>query len=357
MSVLMHALSLGLAGPVLRPSQAGWDSSNVANPVVLLPRPDVAGDPWRLFYYGSDGTWANPDVQPFLPTGKCGLATSADGCSWTRVQDAPIFEPGPAGSWDSLHVGVGDVHWSEDGQSLVMYYLGANDEVVTGGPPVKGIRMRIGRAISADGGLSWTREPEPVLDCDASEGLFASWPRVLPPESTGGPWQMSYHSFDGSCWKVFSAKSDDGGQSWAREGLAIGPGGEGRFDSQGCGTRCLVRQREGVLMIYEGVEAGEGTHRLGAALSTDGGLSFSKLDEVSPLLAPGGAGGPWTAQVVGTPFAVALPGGGLRLYFCGKPTAERGGMCIGAVESASSNSGEIGTQAWRAVGGAAMADI
>jgi len=55
--------------------------------------------------------------------------------------------------------------------------------------------------------------------------------------------------------------------------------------------------------------------------------------------------------VVGTPFAVALPGGGLRLFFCAKPSAERGGMCIGALDSPS---GEIAPGAWGPVGKTAV---
>ena len=52
--------------PVLQPSAAGrWDSSNVASPVVLLPREGVAGDPWRMFYYGSDGTWSDAAATPY----------------------------------------------------------------------------------------------------------------------------------------------------------------------------------------------------------------------------------------------------------------------------------------------------
>jgi len=195
--------------PVLQPSAAGrWDSSNVASPVVLLPREGVAGDPWRMFYYGSDGTWSDAAATPFLPTGKCGLATSADGLTWTRATDECVFAPGERGAWDSLHVGVGDVHWNEDGRSLTMYYLAAGDEAVDGAPA--GIRMRIGRATSEDGGLSWAREPEPVVSADAAEGLFASWPRVLPPALTGGPWRMLYHSFDGRRWRAFSCRSGGG---------------------------------------------------------------------------------------------------------------------------------------------------
>jgi len=50
---------------------------------------------------------------------------------------------------------------------------------------------------------------------------------------------------------------------------------------------------------------------------------------------------------VGTPYAVALPGGGLRLFFCGKPSAERGGMCIGALDSPA---GRLEADAWLPAG-------
>ena len=44
-----------------------------------------------------------------------------------------------------------------------------------------------------------------------------------------------------------------------REGELLGPGGEGSWDSQGVGTRCVVPWRGRLLMVYEGVEAGTGT--------------------------------------------------------------------------------------------------
>ena len=92
--------------PVLRPSTsaAAFDASNVAAPFVLPPA--SAGEQWRMFYYGNDGTWADPEVTPFLPTGKCGMALSDDGVAWARAGGC-ILGPGEPGTWDSLHVGVG----------------------------------------------------------------------------------------------------------------------------------------------------------------------------------------------------------------------------------------------------------
>eukprot|EP00966_Prymnesium_polylepis_P241348 5581369-Prymnesium_polylepis.1 len=101
--MLLHFPALALAlstGPVLRPSATRWDSVNCANPVVLPPRTD--GDDWRLFYYGNDGNWAVEGVQPFIPTGRCGMATSADGLKWDAVPES-TFGPGESSAWDSLH--------------------------------------------------------------------------------------------------------------------------------------------------------------------------------------------------------------------------------------------------------------
>ncbi|KAL3902478.1 MAG: hypothetical protein SGPRY_012054, partial [Prymnesium sp.] len=303
-------------------------------------------DVWRCFYYGNDGTWADEQVKPFIPTGSCGMATSVDGISWDPVAHS-TFGPNPEkGAWDSLHVGVGDVMWEEgeEGQTgkLVMYYFGADAQHIEGGPPVQGLRMRIGRAVSSDGGLSWEREGAPVLEEAAEEGLFASWPRVLSPKETGGPWRMLYHAFDGSKWRAFSARSEDG-KRWDREGSILGPGPAGSFDERGVGTRCVAPWRGKLLMVYEGVEAASGMHQLGCALSEDGGASWSKMDGINPILSPGGAGGRWTSLVVGTPYLVPLEGGGLRLYFCAKE-AEPDEMCIGALESVS---GELSSDAWQ----------
>jgi len=353
-----QAPELAVARPVIAPSgdPSRWDAACVANPVVLAPR--TAGEEWVCFYYGNAGGygdcggWAG-GVQCFLPTGYCGKATSLDGISWTPVDgsnaDKSVFAPGDRDAWDGLHVGVGDVVRLSNG-TLVMFYLGGSSEPIAMGPSSRaGLRMRIGRAFSDDGGLSWRRDLAPVLDVDPSEGLFASWPRVLMPAGETGQLYMTYHAFNGTHWSVFSATSSDLGASWLRQGRALGPGAEGAFDSSGIGTRAMCEWRGRWLMAYEGVGGGAftGVHRLGAAVSDDGGASWKKLaglggpDPGGPIVEPGSAGA-WTEQVVGTPYLVPVGGGGLRLYFCAKTA--RTNMSIGVLESAS---GEVGPGAWR----------
>ena len=151
--------------PVLSPSAdrpERWDSACVANPVVLKPGPGE--DRWKMFYYGNNGNWSDGTVG-FLPTGTSGLAESADGVSWTKVDgpraDGSVFGPADdVDAWDGLHTGVGDVIREDDG-SLLMFYFGAGGggggEASASGKAYRGLAMQIGRARSVDGGRSWTR--------------------------------------------------------------------------------------------------------------------------------------------------------------------------------------------------------
>lgn len=361
---LRHVLLLLVApavalrvGPVISPSRnaARWDAACVANPVVLPPR--NADEDWRCFYYGNAGGYGesggwNGGAKCFLPTGYCGLATSPDGVSWNAVDganaDGSVFAPGELSAWDGLHVGVGDIVRLTNGTMVMLYLGGSNEPVALGPASVTGIRMRIGRALSDDDGLSWRRDPAPVLDVDTEEGLFASWPRVLVMED--GTWYMTYHAFNGSAWSVFSATSADMGVSWVRTGRVLGPGDAGAFDCAGIGTRAMCEWRGQWLMMYEGVEGVfEGKHRIGVATSDDRGASWHKAldldgpDPGGPIVEPGSPGA-WTEQVVGTPYLVPLADGGLRLYYCAKTTSTN--MSIGLLES---SSGDVGRDAWRAV--------
>mmetsp|Transcript_27182 Transcript_27182/g.31644 ORF Transcript_27182/g.31644 Transcript_27182/m.31644 type:complete len:382 (+) Transcript_27182:97-1242(+) len=331
--------------------EPNFDIGCVANPVVLPPHKDCPDGEWQCYYYGNAGSW-NGGRNCFLPTGSSGLAVSKDGLSWTKVigkeSDGSILTPSSVGSgeWDSVHTGVGDVI-RIDKDELHMYYFGSSEEEIKMdyGNSV-GLRMRIGRAKSFDNGRTWTKDSGYVLDYDETEGFFASWPRIVTFDDDDQAWQMYYHSFDGKKWRVYYAESSDKGDTWARKGLVI-EGGESDddFDNCGIGTRSVVKWRDGLLMIYEGVDGVfTSTHRLGAAFSKDG-ENWAKLNEGKPILEPGkGPMGGWTKQVIGTPFVLNMPDGSLRLYHCAKsgPDSKMG---IGAVVS---ESGDIEPECWTA---------
>jgi hypothetical protein len=66
---------------------------------------------------------------------------------------------------------------------------------------------------------------------------------------------MIYHSFDGSKWRVFGAESKDSGDSWIHTGPVLEGGTtEDAFDFAVIGSREVTTWRDGLLMIYEGVD-------------------------------------------------------------------------------------------------------
>lgn len=142
---------------------------------------------------------------------------------------------------------------------------------------------------------------------------------------------------------MFGAESKDSGDSWIHTGPVLEGGTtEDAFDFAGIGTRAVTTWRDGLLMIYEGVDKSS-THRLGAAYCEDGSSKWIKLNDGKPILEPGkGPLGDWCSQVIGTPFVLTLPSGGLRIYHCGKDSPG-GKMSIGCVDSVS---GEVSPDSW-----------
>eukprot|EP00536_Pseudo-nitzschia_multiseries_P002132 jgi/Psemu1/283500/fgenesh1_pg.28_\ len=363
-------------GPVLLPSPSAtaFDSACVANPVVLPPRKTTStttgSEKWQMYYYGNPGSWAN-NTKGFLPTGYVGLAESTDGIHWEKIAGkedyGSILAPtGRDEDFDGLHLGVGDVvRVGEDEDELHMYYFGGSFEGISIGgpnmPPSRGLRMRIGKARSTDGGRSWEKMGQ-VLDYDPSEGLFASWPRIILPEneSDDQPWRMLYHAFNGTRWAVFEATSSDRGETWKRgDGeMAIGPGDPDGWDGSGVGTRAVVRTGEGQLvMVYEAVSGAGGAfggrHRFGLARWEESGDSGVWVKDTAITGVPGGPildGGvaplePWTSHVIGTPYLVAAEDGSMRLYYCSKKNNDMS-MSIGLVESVS---GQFDPSYWTAI--------
>lgn len=347
------------AGLIFAPGDEGegwWDARNAASPVVLPP--SAGSDAWRMWYYGRAGTkWAR-DVNALLPTGRIGMASSADGIKWSRVRGGlpggacldPSTDPE---AFDCIHVGVGDVVELPN-QTLWMYYFGGGyDEIMKDSP---GLGMQIGLAASDDGGVTWTRQcnAEPVLRPGGAgefDALFVSWPRVLPPWRTEGvpgippgKWYMSYHtaSFSGGrpSWAAGAAFSDDG-VSWTKApGPVLSGGGEGLWDSKGVGVRSVAVAPDGdrLVMFYEAVDDA-GDHQVGVADSSDG-VQWQRRDipgtaaPGGPILSKGG-GSDWDAKVVGTPYVVPATGGSdWRLYYLGQ-SFDDSGTKIGLADSVS----------------------
>lgn len=352
-----------LDGRVLNPGSSGagwWDDRCAAMPIVLPPTDTQ--DKWQCFYYGRpDASW-NGGLPAFLPTGISGVAESVDGLNWCRVagplKGGAVLRPSDdPDAFDHIHLGLTDVTPLGGGSYSALYFGGSSEEVNLGmGPgPIKGFKMRPGAATSRDG-LVWERTADsPLLDVGSVgswDSNFCSWPRALPLDRSqpDGQWLMTYHALmpagtdgvDAPRWAVGGALCEAGHAlgPWTKvDGPILRGGVPGSFDEAGIGTRHVVHAPDGgdgLVMVYEGV-GGDGRHRLGLATSVDG-LSWSKVEGLGPDLGgPIFEGAPkdedaWDNGNVGTPWVVALPSGGWRLYYVG--TSDKGrAVAIGAAES------------------------
>ena len=307
-------------GLLFGPGPAGWwDSERVSGPRVLR----CADGRWRMWYYGRDPSF---DRAINLPTGRCGLAESADGLHWERVRgpltEGAVLEPHPdPARFDSSHVAVSDVH--ESGGRYWMWYFGGTQAEQSIGPyKVRGFDMRPGLAVSGDG-LHWFRVEGPwrggLLDTGAPgdfDAVFCGWPTVIRDDAG---WKLYYHTLDPRRgFMVGLAESDDGFR-WHKRGEVLGPGPAGSFDEQGVATRQVIRHQGRYLMFYEGVQ--QSGHRSIGLAASDDGISWQREPgrEANGAVfthAPAGSGA-WDALAVGTPCVVPAPDQGFRLYYIG----------------------------------------
>lgn len=158
-----------------------WDDSMVHYPAVNR---DGSGRYW-MTYVGWDGE----------PTGlrtRIGLATSADGGTFTRAGVDPVLLHGPTGSWDdSLMTSP----WFSIGTPWRMWYSALD-----------GTTTRIGRATSPDG-FNWTKSPlNPDLSpgpTGSSDDTHVAFPNLV---SDGGETYMYYAGNDGATWRIHRAR-------------------------------------------------------------------------------------------------------------------------------------------------------
>ncbi len=160
------------ASPGLVPStdSDAWDGEVIRGSDVIR-----VGDEFWLYYTGGD-----EDGEAAI-----GLATSTDGRTWVRKQNAPVFERGPFTTWDSGKVLQPSVLYDPATGQFQMWYLG-NDS--SSGK----YSMGFGYATSSDG-INWTRATTgPVL----THGQPGSWDeeRIDGPDvvKVGGTYYLFY---------------------------------------------------------------------------------------------------------------------------------------------------------------------
>jgi hypothetical protein len=167
------------ASPIYRPAPGAWDANFITGPTVVRGPDGV----WRLYYVGAGTTvgvglltsvdgesWTpHPDNPVFerelngwdqglldpavlYVDGRylmwyggfeepldlsstpisIGLATSADGITWTRYGNGPVIRPGPAGSWNDLRVASPSVHRLANGSLLLALHGQSLSDAATG---------------------------------------------------------------------------------------------------------------------------------------------------------------------------------------------------------------------------------
>jgi len=166
--------------PIIMKGASGtWESDVIAFPNVYFD-----GSTYYLWYGGSDGN-----------TGSIGLATSADGFTWTKYVNNPVLKASADG-WDALGVGQPSVTLANG--KLYMFYCASLTSFCCA--------TRIGAATSADGihwakyannpvfvpgsAGSWDDEAVATGSLVFRESSFQFWYSAL--SSSTGRWQTGY---------------------------------------------------------------------------------------------------------------------------------------------------------------------
>jgi predicted GH43/DUF377 family glycosyl hydrolase len=170
--------------PVLVPGDPGeWDEDVIGMPTVFHD-----GVEFHLWYSGGQGIVVQG-----------GYATSPDGSTWTKYAGNPVLPIGAPGAWDDRHARPGPV--IADGATLKMWYSGV-------GPNG---HVQIGYAESTDGGITWNKHPEPVLE-ETTDPVWDQWvcnPGVV---MIGSKYYMLYAGNGATThwWRIGFAVSADG---------------------------------------------------------------------------------------------------------------------------------------------------
>jgi len=273
--------------PVLSCGPSGsWDDASIMSRCVIQDAGEL-----KLYYTGWDGS----DYA-------IGLATSADGTSWTKYAKNPILQKGVYGSWEETRV---ESPWViKDGSGYHMWYIGWT-----------GIRLEMGYASSRDG-INFDKYPGNPAFKVGSPGAWDSsevaWPTVL---KENGQFRLWYAGGDGSKDQIGYAVSDDG-LAWTRSlaNPVLRLGLANAWDDSLVSTPCVVND-SGVLRMWYGGYSGR-NWGIGYATLNDGFVWTKHAS--NPVLAGQGSG--WESAHTVCP-AVLYDGLEARMWYTGGSTS------------------------------------
>eukprot|EP00984_Skeletonema_dohrnii_P006178 scaffold2206_cov97-Skeletonema_dohrnii-CCMP3373.AAC.2 len=367
------------------------------------PNSGLDGDTeYIMWYHARDQSLneAGKDLPP-LSTGRIGRATSRNGLIWERDEVGSV-DADMTGvsmglnteSWwgfDTAHVGLGQVLMPMVGPAIrseggvyIMYYMGGSYEETQIGmyledekrarvpedAMIKGMKLKIGAAISQDG-VTWGRvegdDPSGacVVPYDAADGnvadvsmkagipeeLYCGWPEVVvnpvaeedqkkaAKDKKRDNFFMYYSTMlKDTKEKAIGYATSENGFAWTKQGIVLKPT-PGTLDGAGC-ARCNVVKKatldaegfwkeddSGWIMFYEGVSSEDGKHRILAAESDD----LESWRKIGLVLDVGESGESWDAKGVGSPHVIRLDDGFFRMYYTGE--SESGETAIGVAKT------------------------
>ncbi|RLC75181.1 MAG: hypothetical protein DRI61_15335, partial [Chloroflexi bacterium] len=233
-------------GPVIDVGGTGQDLHIFKPCVIKMPN-----GTYRMWYAGDGDDGMTYYHRIFT-------ATSPDGISW--VKQGMVLDYGGSGQ---EHGVLYPFVYTEDFVTYHMWYTGIN----------YGNHANIQKAISYDGGITWTKQGLDLNYGSSSDPSGASYPFVY---HDGSIWHMWYAGvFWGSpnqCRIAHAHKAilDD---AWTKDGIVID--NDGPYDYPSAAYPFVIPNDEGYEMYYTGYAPYTGPSRILHALSDDG-LSWTK---------------------------------------------------------------------------------
>lgn len=384
-----YTTRLAASNIVLEPSTSEDAFDNLKIGSAKVHRYSLDSDPdsnteYVMWYHGRSEQLDEDKTLPPLSTGRIGRATSKNGLHWvkdTKGSESEDMKGVSIGlnkeSWwgfDTAHCGLGSVLLPmstpavlmEGGVYLNYFFGGSYDEAPISDflentpdamkdATIKGMKMKIGVAVSQDG-ISWGRvegddpsgacvvpfDPaDPNQDSlNIEEELYCGWPEVVVSIEKKQAFSMYYSvMLKESKQKCISYAQSTDGFRWDKVGVCLSPDDEG-LDAGGCARCTVVRDAEwdgsnwkelnSQTMYYEGVSKEDKKHRIMMAKSKDG-----KKWEKAGLVFDIGASGEWDSEGVGAPHVIRMDDGTQRMYYTGQGPG--GSTAIGVAKLSDSN--------------------
>ncbi|MCA9132618.1 MAG: hypothetical protein KDA45_05675 [Planctomycetales bacterium] len=306
--------------PILPPRKGHFDATRCMNPWVIK-----ADNTYRLFYSGGDDRGQQ----------RIGMATAALDKLGEWKRSGPLFETGPAGSFDAQwcvlpHV----VEMDQDRWHL--YYTG-NAGQGSGLSAFPGL----GLATSRDG-LNWSRSgSEPVLprsgqagDPDAIGVAGGSVLRVRQADGsselrfyyTGCPTIGKPHALNQQKTICLAVSQD--GIEWKKRGAVLLRDPRRNYEDIGVAGPVVLQDDDGLLrMWYSAIGTRHGFYSICYAESDDG-IHWRRGRETGDNLQLTPQGDGWEKQMVEYP-SVVREGNRLRMFYCGNGYGKSGiGMAL-----------------------------